>query len=236
MAFTLNAKSRTLIGDKARADGNLPAVVYGAGGEALNLELSYVEFAKLYQAASESSLIDLNVDGTAAGKILLQEVQFEPVKGRIRHVDLRRIDMSKPLTTMVELHFMGEPPAVKAMGGTLVHNVNEIEVKCLPSDLIDYIEVDLTVLKTFEDSIKVQDLAVPANITVLSPHADNVVAKVTPALTEDEIKAMETDSSANVDLSQIETAGKKKEEEPAEGAEGDKKDDKKDAGKKDDKK
>lgn len=213
MTFLLNATKRTTRGDKARTATEIPAILYGAGGDPINVSLQYSEFAKLQHDASESSLIDLSVDGAAAGKILLQDVQFDPVSGRITHADLRRIDMSKPIIAKVELKFIGEAPAIKELGGTLVHNVNELEVRCLPADLVSYIEVNINGLKTFADMIKVKDLPVPATITVLAPKPENVVAKAQAALTEEQIKAMEESSTAAADLTKIEVAGKKKEEE-----------------------
>lgn len=220
MTHSLNAVSRTLKGDKSRADGKMPAVIYGAGGQAQNVSLDIKEFDKLYQTASESSLIDLNIDGKSTGKVLIQDVQFEPVKGKMMHVDLRHIDMTKPISAMVELNFVGESPAIKSAGGTFVHNIDEVEVTCLPTNLMEHIDVDISVLKTFDDLIKVKDLAIPTGATITSPSLDNVVCKAAPALTEDEIKKMEEDGKAAVDLSKIEVATKKKEdEEGEEGAE-----------------
>ncbi|MFA7654246.1 MAG: 50S ribosomal protein L25 [Candidatus Magasanikbacteria bacterium] len=218
MAYILNAFSRQEKVDKTRKDGNIPAVVYGAASDVHHLSVSYKEFAKLFKDASESTLIDLNIDGSLAGKILVQDVQFDPVSGKFLHVDFRRIDMSKPITTTVEIIFIGEPPVVKEMGGTIVHNVEEIQVKCLPKDLPESIKVDLSVLKTFEDMIKVKDLQLPVGVEVLSPPQENVVVKGQRALTEAEIKAME-ETAKTADISKIEVAKKKEtdEEEMAEG-------------------
>lgn len=226
MVYKLTASLRTAKGDQARTDGQVPAVVYGGGGDNKVIALSGVEFLKLYKLAGESSLIDLVIDEKEAGKVLVQDVQYEPVKGGIRHVDLRRIDMNKPLTAHVELRFVGEAPVVKEQGGTLVTTINRVEVRCLPKDLVSHIDIDLGVLKTFEIAIKVRDLNVPAGIEILSPNAEDLVAKATPALTEEEIKAMEEASAAPVDLSKIEVEGEKEKAEAeaaaAEGAEGDK--------------
>jgi large subunit ribosomal protein L25 len=133
------------------------------------------------------------------------------------HVDLLRIDMNKPLTATVELKYVGEAPAVKELGGTLVHNINELEVKCLPKDLVSHINVDVSTLKTFDDVIKLKDLVIPAGIEIISNHAEDVLATAIPALTEEQIKAME-DASKTADISKIEVAGKKKDEEDAEAA------------------
>lgn len=211
MSFKLSANARTEKGEKVRTKAVLPAVVYGMGAPAASITLNHDEFVKLFAEAGEASLIDLLLGDKADGKVLIQDIAYDPVSDRIIHVDLRRIDMSKEMTATVELRFVGESPVIKAQGGTLMRSIESVEVACLPKDLVSHIDVDLTVLKTFDDAIKIKDLIVPAGITITNPQAEDLIAKVTAALTEDEIKAMET-SAAPVDLSKIETAGKKKEE------------------------
>lgn len=229
MSYLLNAVARKSKGELVRAAGQLPAVIYGAGSDTLSLALVPQEFLKLYKEAGDSSLIDLVLDGKNVGKVLVQEVQSDPVSNRIIHVDLRRIDMNKEMTAPVTLHFIGEAPVVKASGGTLVTNLNTVEVRCLPKDLVSHIDVDVSVLASFEDVIKVKDLKLSAGITIVSPHGDDLVAKAARALTEDEIKAMEAAATEPADLSKIEVAGKKKEEEgeAEEGAEAGKAEEKK---------
>lgn len=215
MPFKLSANERTAKGAKMRTKTLIPGVVYGMGAPAASVALNYDEFAKLYAEAGEASLIDLLLGDKADGKVLIQDIAYDPVSDRIIHVDLRRIDMNKAMTATVELRFAGESPVIKEQGGTLMRNIVAVEVKCLPKDLVSHIDVDLAVLKTFDDVIKIKNLNVPAGITITNPHAEDLIAKATAALTEDEIKAMEQ-TAAPVDLSKIETAGKKKEEEAAE--------------------
>lgn len=212
MNYKLSAMSRQLLGEKTRAEGKLPGVVYGAGKEAESIALDYKEFDKLYQAAGESSLIDLSVEGKEVGKTLIQDVQYDPTTDRIIHVDLRHIDMNKSVTAMVDLYFIGESPAIKAEGGTLVRAIQKVEVKCLPKDLVSKIEVNVSVLKTFKDAVKVRDLILPVGITILGLNPEDVVVTATPALTEEQIKAME-EAGKQIDLSKIEVAGKKEEAE-----------------------
>ena len=223
MTFILQALARTQKGEQTKLEGGLPAVVYGAGGEAQSLTLVSKNFEKMFAEAGEASLIDLEIDGKVVGKVLVQDTQFDPVTDRLIHVDLRRIDMNKPITAHVELVFVGEASAIKEKGGTLVKSVDEVEVKCLPKDLVAHLEVDLSVLKTFDNVIKIKDLKLPAGVEIVSPHAEDLVAKAQAALTEDQIKAMEEANKAPVDLSKIETVGKKKEDEAEAGAEGEEK-------------
>ncbi|MBI2037981.1 MAG: 50S ribosomal protein L25 [Candidatus Magasanikbacteria bacterium] len=231
MTLKLSAKVREAKGEKVRTKIVLPAVVYGMGDKANSLTVNYDEFVKLYNEAGEASLIDLFVEDKADGKVLVQDIQYDPVTDRMVHVDLRRIDMNKEMTATVELRFIGEAPVIKEQGGTLMNAISSVEVKCLPKDLVSHIDVDVSVLKTFDDVVKVKNLPVPAGITITSPHEEDLVAKATPAMTEEEIKAMEA-VSAPVDLSKIESAGKKKEEEGEAAVEGAEAGEKKEEGKK----
>ncbi len=217
MAYVLQAVTRTIKGEKTRNEGKLPAVVYGAGSETTSLDLNGPDFLKLYKQAGDSSLIDLQIDGKDVGKVLIQVIQYHPVKDFPIHVDLRRIDMNKVMQTPVVLRFVGEAPSVKELGGTLVHNLSQVTVECLPKDLVSSIEVSMTGLKTFEDSIKVKDLVLSAGLKVIAPAGDVLVAKVVPAMTEEEIKAME-EAGKNMDVSKIESAKKEKAEEGADAA------------------
>ncbi|MDO8625926.1 MAG: 50S ribosomal protein L25 [Candidatus Magasanikbacteria bacterium] len=216
MDYVLTAQVREQKGTKVRAEGALPAIVYGRGTKSVALSLSPAEFNKLYRAAGAATLIDLLLNGKNEGKVLVQEVQEEPVSGEIIHVDLRRIDMNKEMTATVELKFVGEAPVVKEQGGTLVMTVHSVDVKCLPKDLVSHIDVNLGLLKSYDVVLKVKDLVVPSGLTITKPYADDVVVKASRALTEEEIKAME-ESNAQMDVSKIESA---KPEKPAEGAEG----------------
>ncbi len=211
MNYTLAATTRVARGARTRSASQVPAVVYGGGGKPESLTLNPAEFLKLYRQAGGSSLIDLSVDGKEAGKVLVQEVQNDPVKDGVIHVDLRRIDMNKAMTATVILKFVGEAQIIKSSGGTLVTNLQAVEVRCLPKDLVSHIDVSLTSLVSYDNIIKVKDLQLPAGIEITSPHAEDLVVKAAPALSEEEIKAMEA-ATEPVDLSKIEVAGKKKEE------------------------
>ncbi len=220
--FKLDAVKREQKSTKVRAEGKIPAVVYGAGLTTDSISLDLKEFKKVYEKAGEASLIDLTVDGKDAGKVLVYQVDYEPVKEKIIHVDLKKVDMSKPITATIKLIFIGEAPAVKELGGTLVRSIEELDIKCLPKDLINQLEIDLNVLKTFEDAVKISDLKFPAGVELVDAQAEQIIAKVAAPLTEEQLKAME-ESSAPADLSQIESATKEKEPETEESKEGEEK-------------
>jgi large subunit ribosomal protein L25 len=220
MTFTITAQKRTSgAADALRADGGIPAVVYGPEIESFPVGIDYRTFEKLYQEAGESSLLDLAVDGGTPINVLIQDVQYDPVKGRIIHVDFRQIKMGEEMTATVELNFIGESDAVKTLGGTLNKTIDSVDVKCLPKDLVGHIDVDLSTLKTFDDVITIGSLTIPVGISI-TDNPDTPVAKVAAPLTEDQLKAMEESGPSSVDEIEVE---KKKEEEAGEAEDGEKK-------------
>lgn len=224
MVFSFTATKRE---DKdlnaLRNSGKIPAVVYGAGMEPISLTVEAVGFVKLYNQAGESSLIDLTIDGGAPIKVLIHDLQHDAIKNQITHVDFRQIDMNKEMTATIELHFVGEPMAVKSLGGTLNKNQDKLAVKCLPKDLVSAVEVDLSVLDTFEKAIHVKDVVLPAGIQAVED-PNQLIAKVSAPLSEEELKAMEEVAAPAIDQIEVEKKGKE-EKEGEEGA--DKKDEKK---------
>ncbi|MBP7992326.1 MAG: 50S ribosomal protein L25 [Candidatus Magasanikbacteria bacterium] len=219
MSYSLNAKTRPAgQAEVDRASGNVPAVVYGGDrSETTVVTVALNEFTKVYNEA-RSSLIDLTIDGSSPVKVVVQDVQFNPVKDLATHVDFRQINMSKEMSTTVALLFVGEAPAVKELGGTIMKMYTEVDVTCLPKDLVQEIEIDVSGLKTFDDGIRIKDIVVPAGIT-LDEDMERVVVKVTPPLTEDELKAMEEPAAVDLAAIEVEKKGKKDEEAGAEGAE-----------------
>lgn len=180
MTIKLDSKIRTLTGKKTeevRDAGKIPAVIYGHGVKNKNLELDYNTFDKVFKEAGESTIIDLNVDGETV-KVVVSAVQYEAVKDTYRHVDFHQIRMDEKLTANIELKFVGEPKAVKDLGGILVHNISEVEIKCLPADLINEIEVDVSGLDNFGDSVVFSELKVSDKIEILGHDENDVVAMV----------------------------------------------------------
>lgn len=190
-----------------RAQGKLPAVLYGQGLETVSLMVNYNPFMKLYNEAGEASLIDLVIDGGKPVKVLIQDLQQDPVKGVVTHVDFRQINMNKEMHATVDLIFAGESVAVKELGGTLVKAKDTVEIKCLPKDLVNEITVDLSLLKTFADVIHVKDLPVPAGMTLLD-NPDTMIVKVAAPLSEEQLKAMEETVQKLVEEVEVEKKGK----------------------------
>ncbi len=210
MTFTIAATKREGEADATREAGNLPAVVYGPEIDTISLSVPYRDFEKLYTEAGESSLIDCAVEGQKDPiTVLIQEVQYDPVKGSMLHVDFRQIKMGEEMSATIELRLVGEPGAVKTLGGTLIEGTSSVNVTCLPKNLVGHIDVDISTLETFEDSITVGDLDIPEGITVTDNLTTNV-AKVIPPLTSEQLAAMEETTDASVD--DVEVDGEKEED------------------------
>lgn len=221
MTFTLTVSKRGVgEADALRQKNMVPGVLYGPGAKPISIMADYNSFAKLYDTAGESSLIDLTIEGEKTPvKTLVQDIQYDPVKRQMIHFDLRRININKEMEVVIELRFINEAPAVKGLGGTLVKTVKGLKVKCLPKDLISEIDVDLSVLKTFDDIIRLKDLTVPAGFKFMEK-PEMAIAKVQAPLTEEQLKAMEEEGKKGVEV--IEQVEKKVKEEEVveEGAEG----------------
>ncbi|HEY9714509.1 MAG TPA: 50S ribosomal protein L25, partial [Chroococcales cyanobacterium] len=157
-----------------RREGNIPATLYGAGKDPESVQLDAREFSRL-PAAAYTHMIELDHSGKKTNAII-REVQRRSTTHQVLNVEFYRVSMDKKLTMSVPLKFVGVSPAVTA-GGQLIENFQEAEVECLPSDIPENIEVDLSALKEIEDSIHFENLKPPANVEILNP-PDEVVVKV----------------------------------------------------------
>ena len=197
MTIKLNAQPRTIVGkkvDQLRQESKIPAVLYGHGTDNINLELDALKFSKVYEEAGSNTIIDLVIEGQEQPvKVLVAEIQEDPVKNTISHVDFKRIKMGEKITAHINLNFIGEAPAVKELSGIFVRNLDELEIKCLPVDLIHEIDVDISNLKTFDDIISVKDLPLPETVEIIGHEPEDVVATVTPQRVEKEEEVVETE-------------------------------------------
>lgn len=208
MSHLIEVKKRQGTPAEIRQNNQIPAVLYGPQTEPVSIQVEMNVFKKLNEEAG-TGLVDLTIVGESnVRKVLIQDIQMDPVKHIPIHVDFREINMSEAMTTEVELAFVGVAPAQKELGGTLNCAVESVEVKCLPSDLVDTIEVDVSSLATFEDAILIKNIIVPKGITILDD-AELMVAKVMPPLTEEQIAAM--DASGPQSIEEIESSAPKKE-------------------------
>ncbi len=155
---------------------HLAAVIYGNNVENQSLKINKMEFEKVFANAGESNLIKLDF-GSGPVNVLVKDTQKDVMKGTFTHVDFYQVNMKEKLNVEIPLEFEGESKAVKELGGTLVKEVHEIKVECLPTDLVDHIVVDVTVLQSFDDVIRISDLPLPKGMEILDEIA-TIVARV----------------------------------------------------------
>jgi len=184
---------------RMRRAGKAPGVVYGAGVVPQPIELDHnALFHALRNEAFHASILTMKVDGTAT-KVLLRDVQMHPFKNEILHVDFQRIDENRQIHMKVPLHFVkGDiSPAVKVSGAIVSHVLTELDVSCLPKDLPEYLEVDLSELDV-GNSFHVSSLKLPPGVSVvMRGKLDPVLAAaVVPKAHVEEAAAAATEGEA----------------------------------------
>lgn len=213
--LVLNAKPRTVIGKAVKAlrrQGWIPAVLYGRHIQPLPIQIDGKEFQRVWaQARGGARLITLQVDGETH-LALIREVQREPIRREILHVDFQAVAMTEKIRVEVPVVFVGASPAVERGEGVLVHGLTHVEIECLPQDLIEAITVDLSALDRVDAAIYVRDLRVPSGITVISD-PDELIALVTAPAAE-----VTEEAAAPAEMPEVEVIGrgKKAEEEEEE--------------------
>jgi len=216
---TLEAVARDLKGRKnhrIRSEGRVPAIVYGAGlKQPKNIAIDRNAFVRVFKQTGESTLVDLSIDGKEHVNVLIQDIQLDPLRDEVIHADFRAVDMNKPIEARVKLEFTGESGAVKNLGGTLVKSQTELTIRALPKDLVSSLAIDLSSLKTFDDTIHVRDIAASAGVEILEKPDLTIVTVMEPR-SEAEMAALE--SAVDLDVTKIEVAKKGKEEEEGEAA------------------
>ncbi len=201
---------------KLRKDGLIPAVRYGHGKDSVNLSVPYIDFSKLYKAAGESTLVELSFAGQKPVNTLIHDVQVDPLSGRFTHIDFYQVNMDEEIETEVALEFVGESPAVKALGGVLIRNLDEVKVKCLPKNLPHSFVIDLAQLVDFDSQVKVSDIPLPEGVEMLDA-LDAIVATVMRPRTDAEMSSLE--EKVEMDVTKVEGVVKETPEgaAPAEG-------------------
>ena len=170
--ITLNASARQDAGKGAsrrlrRLNDEIPAIIYGLNKDP---ELISIPHKDIYHATADeaffASVLSLSVDGNSQ-QVILKDLQRHPAKDRIMHADFLRIDANTAITVNVPLHFINEDacPGVKEENGAAVAGMTELEISCLPADLPENIEIDLTGMK-IGDSVTVGDLKLPEGVTI----------------------------------------------------------------------
>ena len=216
--LTLNAAKREEIGnrrpERLRVNASIPAVIYGSDVKSTSIAVNDREFSRVYRAAGESTLVDLVIDNAKPVKVLIQDLQRDVMRGDVIHVDFFQVNMNKEIDAEIKLKLVGEAPAVRELGGTLIQTLEELNVRCLPGALVHEIEVDVTGLKTFEDAVHVSDLVIPEGMRVTNEPEESVVIVEEPR-SEDELAKLNEVVATYVTQVEVEKKGKEETEEGA---------------------
>src|SRR3982074_2576748 len=175
----LNASTRELLGKRSRRlhrQGKVAAVVYGHNTKPTALVLDRLEFQKVFLKSGRTHLVDLVVDGRT-DKVLVREIQTHPRRLGPIHVDFYQVNLEEKITVEVPVHLVGESAAVKRGDANLLQPIHAVRVECLPSDIPEAFEVDLTPLEEIESELRISDLKVPKGVTLLID-PDELIVKI----------------------------------------------------------
>ena len=173
----------------------IPAVLYGKEIESQSLKIRKAEFEKIFASAGESNLIELDLEG-AKIKVLVKDIQRNVLNHSLTHADLYQVNMKEKVVAEIPLNFIGESKAVKELGAMLNKDLDNLEVECLPGYLVDHIDVDISVLTSFDDAIRIGDLKLPAGV-VATGEAEEMVASVKELkIVEEEVPVVAVEEKA----------------------------------------
>ena len=227
MKIAIKADKRSVQGTGAsrrlRRESKVPGILYGAGKDALPIELDHKDlWFKLKNEAFHASILDMDVAGEKT-QALLRDYQMHPFRPLILHADFQRVDANKKIHMKVPLHFVNAEisPGVKGAGGLVSHVMNEIEISCLPKDLPEFVEVDLKELQAGH-SVHVSNLTLPSGVEAIVPQGEDptVATIIIPRVMTAEEELAEAAATAPSAAEVVTTAQKAKEEETSGGGGG----------------
>ena len=203
MSIEINAVKRDVKGTGAsrrtRRAGNVPGVVYGGSKTAVNLEMNHKElFLQFRHEAFHASILSLILDGKKED-VLLRDFQMHPVRNTIQHIDFQRVSASEKVHVKIPFHFLHEDtaPGVKVGGGIVAHILTEAEVSCLPKDLPEFIDVDVSALE-LGDSVHLSQISLPKGVEFVALTHDNDAAVAAIAKTRGGISEKDEAADAAV--------------------------------------
>jgi len=191
---------------RVRVAGKIPAVVYGAGKDAIAVTVDPKAITKiLHSESGHNTIFDLDVTGNGTTKVMIVDWQYEPIKSSLLHIDLKRIAMDKAMRVRVPIQLTGIAVGVRTGGGVMEHVLREVEIECLPADIPSHLDVDVTNLELF-GSIHVSDLPHSGSIKFLGDE-DATVAHVT-AIKEEVVETPDAAAAATPAEPEVAKKGK----------------------------
>ena len=216
----LRAHKRGVIGKQVkqlRRQGLVPAILYGHRREPLPLQIEERSLRRVLERVGSHHLITLRVgDDKEPRMTLARQVQLDPITHALLHVDFYEVVMTEKITTEVPLVFIGQSPVMEKREGVLVRGLDSLEVECLPSNLMESIEVNLEDLVEIDQAILVSDLTVDADVEILTDK-EEVVAQILPLRAVEEVEEI-VEVAEEVVPSEVEIVSGEREEEPPEEA------------------
>lgn len=189
---------------RLRVSGQMPAVIYGTGKDPIAVAVSPKEVNKiLHSNTGHNTIFDIAFDGGAAEPVMIVDWQHHPLRGNLLHVDMQRIDLDKALVVSVPIHTKGESRGVKLQGGLLELVTREVEIECLPNDIPEFFEVDVTDLG-INQGVRAGDLKLSESMKLVSP-AEAVLVHVTSLKAEEAAPAADKPAEPEV----VKAKGKK---------------------------
>ena len=174
---------------RVRVAGQIPAVLYGAGHEAVAIEVDPRQISRiLYSESGHNTIFDVDLTGKGTAKAMIVDWQLDPIKDSLIHIDLKRIALDKTLEVSVPIRLVGTAVGVKAEGGILDQVLREVEIECLPGDIPSHIDVDVTHLK-LHDVLRVKDL----------PHTDKYTFQADEETTVAHVISIKEEAAPTVD-------------------------------------
>jgi ribosomal protein L25, Ctc-form len=210
--IVLKAAIRSAVGKglyALRKSGKIPAIVYGPGVDSRPIELEEKTAARVLNSLTGSTLVRLEV-GEKKYSVLLRDLQRDSILRVIRHVDFYAVPSDRVIRVHVPLQFTGVSAAVRDLGGVLVHLLSELEVECLPKDLVNGISVSLLSLEKVGDSIAIKDVLLPDGIKVLMDPEESIITVTAQAAEEEVVAPVVAEVPTDVEVIE---KGKKLEEE-----------------------
>ena len=177
--ITLELETRELLGKKVkklRREGIIPVHLYGPGENPRSLQCQSRKLIQVLSAAGGNTAITVSIQGESGNKLAFaREIQWDPKRDSIFHVDLLVAEVNRPVTAQVPIELIGESPGARSVSGTIVQQLRQVEVQALPLQMPAQVEIDLALLTDPDAVIRVSDLMLPAEVTVLTDGEEVVV-------------------------------------------------------------
>ena len=203
-AIKLELEPRELLGKKVnrlRRAGITPVHLYGPDAESRPLQCQSHKLIQVLSLAGGNTAIEVSIQGESGSKLAFaREIQWEPMRDTVLHVDFLLADINRPVTAQVPIILTGESAGARSVGGSIVHQLRQLDVQALPLEMPGQIELDLAVLTEADSVIRVRDIDLPSNITVLTDLEELVVRVELPRV-EVEVEEVEAEEGEEVEAS-----------------------------------